>query len=123
MKKKIKIIISLLFLYLIPLTSLAADYKLMEEIPGFGKPENFPDYLMAIYKFGLGAIGVCAMFMIMIGGYMYLTSAGNNTQTSKAKEIITDAIAGLVLALVSYILLYTINPDLVNFIPITPISK
>ncbi|HRY82522.1 MAG TPA: hypothetical protein P5232_02385 [Candidatus Moranbacteria bacterium] len=96
-------------------TTTIGTYKPMEEIPGFGRPENFPAYLMAIYKFGLWAIGMCAVFMIMIGGYMYLTSAGNNTQTGKAKGIITDAIAGLILALVSYLLLYTINPDLVIF--------
>jgi hypothetical protein len=118
MKKRIITILSWLFIGFIPLISLAQQYEPMELIPGFDKPADFPAYLMQIYKFGLGAIGVCAMFMIMIGGYMYLTSAGNNTQTGKAKEIITDAIAGLVLALVSYILLYTINPDLVNFIPI-----
>lgn len=114
MKKKIATIIFLLFT---PFISLA-QYTPMEKIPGFDKPTDFPEYLMQIYKFGLGAIGVSAMFMIMIGGYMYLTSAGNTSQTGKAKAVIADAIAGLVLALVSYVLLYTINPDLVNFIPI-----
>ena len=119
-----KIIITILFisiLYFIPLPVSAATstYTPMEAIPGFGQPENFPDYLMQIYKFGLGAIGVSAMFMIMIGGYMYLTSAGNASQTDKAKGVIYDAIAGLILALTSYILLYTINPDLVKFQLIT----
>jgi len=115
MKKITKIILTALVLNLIPLISLAQGYIPMEAIPGFGRPEDFPSYLKAIYKFGLGAIGISAMFMIVIGGFTYLTSAGNNAQTSKAKEIITDAIAGLILALVSYLLLYTINPDLVNF--------
>jgi len=110
----------LLLVNLIPVFCLAATattgkYIPMEEIPGFGRPENFPDYLMAIYKFGLWAIGTSAMFMIMIGGYIYLTSAGNNSQTGKAKGIITDAIAGIILALVSYVLLLTINPELVQF--------
>lgn len=98
-------------------------YTPMEEIPGFGRPADFPQYLMAIYKFGLWAIGLSAMFMIMIGGYMYITSAGNNSQTGKAKGIITDAIAGLILALISYVLLYTINPELVQFKPLKGITS
>lgn len=124
---KIKTIFLLfLFINLIPFFCLAAtadnSYKPMEGIPGIIQPNqavDFPTYLMAIYKFGLWAIGVSAMFMIMIGGYMYLTSAGNNSQTGKAKGVITDAIAGLVLALVSYVLLWTINPDLVKFKPLS----
>ncbi len=104
-------------------SSIPGKYTPMEEIPGFGKLEDFPAYLMAIYKFGLWAIGTSAMFMIMIGGYMYLTSAGNNSQTGKAKGIITDAIAGLILALVSYVLLYTINPELVQFKPLKGITS
>lgn len=120
---KTKIVFLLLLLInLIPVFCLAAPsttYTPMEKIPGFDNPADFPAYLMSIYRFGLWAIGVSAMFMIMLGGYMYLTSAGNNSQTGKAKEVITDAIAGLVLALVSYVLLWTINPDLVKFKPIS----
>ncbi|MFA6159888.1 MAG: hypothetical protein WC678_02240 [Parcubacteria group bacterium] len=125
---KTKIIFLLLLLVnLIPVFCLAATattgkYIPMEEIPGFGRPADFPAYLMAIYKFGLWAIGTSAMFMIMIGGYMYLTSAGNNSQTGKAKGIITDAIAGIILALVSYVLLWTINPELVQFKPLVGIA-
>ena len=95
----------------------AVDYTYipMEEIPGFGRPTDFPGYLMAVYKFGLWTVGLAAMLMIIIGGYTYLTSAGNNATMGTAKKIITDAIAGLILALVSWVLLYAINPELVEF--------
>jgi hypothetical protein len=90
-------------------------YEPMEEIPGFGRPTDFPSYIMAVYQFGIWAIGISALLMITIGGYVYLTSAGNTSQTGKAKGIIFDAIAGIILAMVSYLLLYVINPDLVKF--------
>lgn len=89
-------------------------YTPMENIPGSGKTSDFFTYVSAIYRFGIWTIGISAMLMIMIGGYIYLTSAGNTAQTGKAKNIITDAIIGLILAMVSYLLLYTINPDLVK---------
>jgi len=90
-------------------------YTPMENIPGFEKTSNFFSYVSNVYKFGIWTIGIAAMLMIMIGGYVYLTSAGNTAQTEKAKNIITDAFIGLILALVSWLLLYTINPDLVSF--------
>lgn len=100
-----------------------SDYKLMEGIPGFpeaaaGEVIRFPEYIMTLYKFGLWTIGICAVIMIMIGGFTYITSAGNSSRTTEAKKIITDAIAGVFLALISFLLLYTINPDLVKFVEI-----
>ena len=103
------------FFFVHTLSAASFEYIPMEEIPGFGKPKDFPSYLMAIYKFGLWTVGIAAMLMITIGGYMYLTSAGNNASMQTAKKIIFDAITGLILALVSYLILYIINPDLVQF--------
>ena len=91
------------------------SYTPMEEIPGFGRPTSFPEYLLTVYKFLLWSIGVAALLMISVGAFMYITSAGNNAAMGKAKGIITDAIAGVILALVSWVILYTINPALVTF--------
>lgn len=88
-------------------------YTPMEEIPGFGKPTSDIEFILAVYKFGLWTIGIAAVLMISIGAFMYITSAGNTSTVTKAKGFIFDAIAGVILALTSYILLYTINPALV----------
>ena len=46
---------------------------------------------------------------------MYIvTSAGNAGKLANAKEIITSAILGLVMALLSWLILFVINPDLVG---------
>jgi hypothetical protein len=117
-KQKIYFIVfALLFAFLVGSFATQAatgSYTPMEAIPGFGRPKDFPTYLMSIYKFGLWAIGICALLMITIGGYMYLISAGNKASAETAKKVITDAIAGIILALVSWLLLYLINPDLVK---------
>ena len=115
MPKKLSLFISFLFFFLaIPALSALADfnYTPMETIPGFDTSGNFCSYISTVYKFGLWTIGICAMFMIIIGGYMYIMSAGNNSSIGKAKGIITDAIMGLLLAFVSYLILNEINPDL-----------
>ena len=107
----------------IPVLASAATYVPMEEIPGFGRPTDFFDYVQALYNFGIAAIGIAALIMLGIGGFMYITSAGNASRMETAKEYIWDAIIGLILALSAYLILYTINPDLVRLIrpTVTPV--
>ena len=71
-------------------------------------------YFKYVYQIGLGIVGIAALTMIVIGGAMYMTSAGNASQKSEAKDRITSAVLGLILALSAYLILYTINPDLVK---------
>jgi hypothetical protein len=68
-------------------------------------------------------VGICALFMITIGGFSYMTSAGNTSKASVGKGIITDALIGLILALVAVLLFTVINPNItaVN-LQITPVS-
>jgi len=118
---KIKIIFIAIFIALtIPLITMAAtssdayNYVPMEAIPGQNPSSDFCSYVQAIYDFGIAAVGICAMFMIIIGGFMYASSAGNNASMEKAKGVITDAIIGLILAMGSWLILYIINPDLIQ---------
>lgn len=95
-------------------------YTPMEKIPGFGKdisdtPYNdFPNYILSITKFVIWTVGIAALLMIIIGGFMYITSAGNTSRTETAKTVIFDALYGLLVALAAWLLLYVINPDLVR---------
>lgn len=72
-------------------------------------------YISGVYTFMISIVGLLAAVMMIIGGFQYLTSAGDSSKISAGKKRITDALIGLVLAFGSYILLYTINPNLVTF--------
>ena len=129
MKIKKIFIIFLLSFILMPFFASAAgsfDYVPLEKIPGSdmatSKAIDFYDYVSAIYKFGIWAVGIVALFMLVFGGYTYITSAGNNSSMETAKRIITDAIVGIIMALTAYLLLYVINPDLVKMKKLTPVA-
>ncbi len=49
--------------------------------------------------------------MLIIGGMKYITAAGNMATVTDAKDIIWNAILGLLLALLSWVIVSTINPD------------
>lgn len=67
-----------------------------------------------VYIYALGAVGVIAFGVIVYGGILYTVSAGNASKQQDAMAWITGAAWGLVLLLGAYLILYTINPDLVK---------
>ena len=74
---------------------------------------NFPAYLQSLYRIGIGACFVLGVIMFTWAGIEYVVSESMNTKTD-AKKRIMASLTGLAIALVSFILLQTINPALVN---------
>ena len=119
MKRKLPIIIFISTLVLLGISGIAhaeMKYTLLESFPGFFTAgttgPTFPEMILAIYKFGIWTVGIAGLFMLTIGGFWYMTSAGNNATAETAKKIIWDALLGIVAALAAYLIMYVINPDL-----------
>ena len=74
---------------------------------------SIAEYLQIIYSFGVAIAGGLAVIMIVFGGIEYMLAEAFTNKTA-AKNRITAALIGLLLALCSYALLYTINPELVK---------
>ena len=107
----------LFLLLLVASVALAADIQFEPNvpIPGAGNINTFPEYIKALYKFLVGIAGILAVMVIAYGGIIWLFSGGDSGKIGRAKELIIGAITGLFLAFTSYLLLYVINPKLVNF--------
>jgi len=80
------------------------------EIPG---EQAFLLYVKYFYYLFLMVAGFLAFGTIVYGGFLYLISAGAPVKMIAAKEQITGGILGLVILLSSYLILATINPQLV----------
>ncbi len=101
-------------------------------IPGFPKDVSITangallgKVIKEFYNYIVWLAGILAVIVIMIAGFQWVAAAGNQSKIGEAKERITGAIIGLVLALSSYMLLNIINPklveiqDLSELVPIT----
>jgi len=73
------------------------------------------EYLAVIYRYLVIVAGVVAVIVIIVAGIQWTASAGNSSTIESAKGRIVGALTGLGLAAGSYIILYTINPELVSF--------
>ncbi|OGY51115.1 MAG: hypothetical protein A2951_03205 [Candidatus Buchananbacteria bacterium RIFCSPLOWO2_01_FULL_56_15] len=88
----------------------------------YGKCLEVPwisQYIGALYRYGVALAAALAMLMITIGGAIWLTAGGSSERVSTAKSFIISAISGLMLALFSYVILYTVNPRLVALEPLS----
>ena len=92
-------------------------YILLE--PGVGQATqidtsgNLKLFLSSVYNFGVAAAAVLAVLMIAWGGVEYMTTEAFQGK-SDAKNKIWNAIFGLLLVLASYLILWTINPNIIN---------
>jgi hypothetical protein len=91
----------------------AQGYKLLAPFPTLTQTEGvpFPVYLKALVVLIVGLSIIFAVIMIVIGGIEYVMAAVPSAKSDGKKKIM-GAIGGLILAIFSYLLLYTINPDL-----------
>ena len=94
----------------------AQQYQLLEPLPTIvaGQSVTLSTYLEAVFAFGISIAGILAVAMIVIGGIQYMTAYGNPSAVGDAKERITQALLGLLLAVAAWLILYTINPDLIK---------
>lgn len=101
----------------VPSIGLAGNITLNLTYPKFGGVDlNANQDLISIISFIYGGIiaisGLAAFIMIVWGGLSWMSSAGNPTKISDAKDRIGKALLGLLIVLASYLILQIINPEL-----------
>ncbi|MBU1034740.1 IPT/TIG domain-containing protein, partial [Patescibacteria group bacterium] len=68
-----------------------------------GLPTTDPRVIAArIINISLGLLGIIMVSLILYGGFLYMTSAGEADKTEKAKKYIRNAIIGLIIILSSW---------------------
>ncbi len=138
--KKTTVIILLLLLFLFSAVFVFAQRELevtYPEVSGL-KPETIEtpiaEYVKYIFNFAIAFVGLIAFGVLVWSGTQCFTSAGKPDALSSAKSRIKSTFLGVLLLLFSYLILITINPQLIIFhlpglpkipseeLPKTPIS-
>jgi|GEM_PF-2455337 len=113
----LKAVVFSLFVFFLFSGSALAGAKLEIGLPGApSEIANPAEYLRYIFIFSYSFIGFLAVAMIVYGGILYSIPG----KTGKAKEIILGALSGIVLLFCSYLILWIIDPTLVQLTPSTP---
>ncbi len=108
-KKHFAIIFLIVFLFLI---SANLVFALEVKLPGLPEKPELKHYIGYIFTFVMGIAGAIALLSFILGAIRYMTAAGSPEAMSTGTDRMKGSIFGLVLLLVSYLIMQTINPQI-----------
>ncbi len=109
-------------------TAIAHAVTINPNLPGMpasgSAGANPAGYINGFYSFALIVSGILAFGAIVYGGIRYAVGKGNPSSETEGKAWITSALLGLLLLAGAYLILYTVNPQIVglNIQGLTPIA-
>ena len=95
-------------------TTFAAN-DILEELQSYIKDfkilqfNNIYELIFAVFEFAYTFAGILTVVYLIYGGYLYLTSGGNEEKTKQGQKAVVNAIIGLVIVLAAAIILATIK--------------
>lgn len=118
-KKTIKqflIVTSVMVLALTLVNAVGIPGAFAQGLIGEGdKPGNIGDtggdirtLVLKIVNFFLGFLGLLAVIMVIYGGFLYVSSAGEQEKVDSAKKILLYAVIGIVVIVISFALINTL---------------
>ena len=104
--KTIKIALTEIPLFFIPMLALAESptdttpMLWVDEIFDslLSTPGTLEDLIVKVLNWLIGGSAVVCVVMLIVAGFTYMTSGGNEDKTQKATKTLTNAIIGLVIA-------------------------
>ncbi|MAG11511.1 MAG: hypothetical protein CMI52_01755 [Parcubacteria group bacterium] len=91
------------------------DVNLSVSIGNVGTISGLAHYAQVGYQYAVGVGIIIAVLMASIAGIRWMTAAGVPARVTSAKNLLINATLGLVMLLGSYLILFTINPDILDF--------
>ncbi len=113
---------SLLAKYLVPALGLIPSKVFAQrnivpnsigELPG-NPGSTFSYEFTNFIEIFLGVVGLVAVAFLIYGGFRYITSAGNDETAESAKKTIQNAIIGLVVVILSYVIVAIVANFFIN---------
>ena len=83
-------------------------------VPSEGLPTDLGQLIEAIFTWSLRLIGLVIFVRFFYAGFLWFTAAGNSSNVANAKKIMKNAVYGALVLFSAWLILNTINPDLVG---------
>lgn len=74
---------------------------------------TFTGLALRIINMALWVVGILSVLFVIIGGFRYVTAAGNEERAEGAKKTITHAIIGIVIVILSFVIIRVISNALI----------
>lgn len=84
-------------------------------IAGVSQVSGLGEYINTAYKYLASIVLVVAIVMVVYGGFIYLVGSAGISSIQRGKQIMKDAILGMVVVLAAYAILNTVNSNATRF--------
>ncbi len=76
----------------------------------FGEGQNpIVEFIIRIINFALTVMGSIAVIILIIGGFQMMFSQGDQQKLDEAKNVVKYAVIGIIVALLSYVIVITVQ--------------
>lgn len=103
--KKVVLSLSILVLLILPIVAFAQVENWMNNM-GLGNilvtNANLVQLIFSTLRYIMGFLGVVAVVVIILGGFMWMTAAGNEEKVAKAKKVLVQGIIGLAIVMLAF---------------------
>lgn len=80
----------------------ALAQPIIKDQPPSPKFADLPTALDTVFDLVFSIAGAIFVILLIVGGIQYLTAAGNEENTTKARRLLVDAIVGLIIVLAAF---------------------
>lgn len=102
-----------------PIPGFPSTLTLCNEVKGILKCDGIARYIVNAYQWLIGFTLILGVIALMFGGTIWILAGGSEKRITQAKGVIKNSFVGMLIALFSYLALWTISPNLVQFRPLT----
>lgn len=88
------------------LDPITPEDNVVEDISGGAT--DIKDFAIRVLKFVLSFLGIVAVIMVIYGGFLYVTAAGDDDKVGTGKKIIMYSIIGIIIIMASFALINTV---------------
>lgn len=80
---------------------------------GVAQPKTLPQVIGGVINIILSLLGVIFLVLTIYGGYIWMIARGDDKEAERAKDIITNAVIGLILVLAAYAISFFVFSKLI----------
>jgi hypothetical protein len=102
--KKIHLILMLLIVFgvlALPYSTQAISFWNVGQTLGLGTAD-LQKTVLNLIRWVLGLLGLIGVVMVMYGGFTWMTAGGNEDKIEKAKKVISAAVIGMSIVIISW---------------------
>jgi hypothetical protein len=79
---------------------------------GIGSETTLTGFILRVINIALALAGLIAVLFLIIGGFRYITAGGNEDSAGSAKKIILNAVIGIIVIILSFVVVRVVSNTL-----------